>query len=215
MADMRLNWSSWTLSLSATVIVGLAGLSYVLTLYIYPSSLDTLWWSFVDRRWLIALFALGVTLVYLPIGIKRFIDLLRGQNIPDVVLDKACIRKTDLVGRCAAAVGIGFALAAIHTGTYVPSALYSYMDMHELVHLGHLLSIAQGAIPYVGAQSNYGPGQQIVTFEFMHNIEFTMRGFRASFFLLNIVAETISFSLIFLRFGWATGLIGVALYFIF
>jgi hypothetical protein len=209
------NWSSWTLSLSATVIVGLAGLSYVLRLFIYPSSLETLWWSFVDKRWVIALFALGVTLVYLPIGIKRIIDLLRDQNIPDVMLDRARIRKTHLFGRCAATLGIGFTLAAIHTGTYVPSALYRYMDMHELMHLGPLLSIAQGAIPYVGAQSQYGPGQQIVIFEFMHNIEFTVRGFRASFFLLNIVAETISFSLMFVRFGWATGLIGVALYFIF
>jgi hypothetical protein len=208
-------WSSWTLSLSATAIIGLAALSYIVTLFYYPSSLHTITWPFVDKRWVIALFAFGVMLVYLPIGIKRIIDLLRGQkNLPGMALDRTCLRRMDPF-RCAATVGIAFVLAAIHTSAYVPSALYRFTEQHELVHLGSLLSIAQGAIPYIGAHSQYGPGQQIVTFEFMHNIEFTVRGFRASFLWLNILAETISFSLMLLIFGWATGLIGVALTFIF
>jgi hypothetical protein len=208
-------WSSWALALSATVLLGLVGLSYILTLLIFPSSVDTISWPVLDKRWIIALFALGVALVYFPLGMKRIIDLFRDRNIPAFTRDSVRTNKIHFLGRCAVALSIGFALAALHTGAYVPLALHRFLDYHEVMQLGPILSIAQGAVPYVGAQTIFGPGHQVIIFEFMHNIEFTLRGFRVSFFLMNIIAETIAFTLMFLGLGWTAGLVGVGLSFIF
>ena len=69
--------SNWRIALVLTCAFGIGGLFYVAILLISPSSIVSApGWPIVDKRWLVALYGLGVGLVYLPLVAKEIANLL-------------------------------------------------------------------------------------------------------------------------------------------
>ena len=171
---------------------------------------DSVFYPYVDKRWIIALYALGVVLVYLPPATKQWFDQIGGtagrtaQPIHGAARSIAAARLV-----CAVLIGFGFALVDI--GPHIPDTLERVWEAHELVHLGPFQRVAGGGIPYVEAQTQYGPGHQLISYLMMQHTEFTLRGFRASFFALNLLAEGLWFSLMLAAFGWSAGLAAIVL----
>jgi hypothetical protein len=195
--------------------LGLVGLSYVAMLFVFPTSIESISWPVLDKRWIIASFGLGIALIYAPLGFKRSADILKGQDPRGVWehdQDTKALRRVWGV----LAIAIGFALAALDIGQFVTIALGLPIDeAHEGAHLGGLQAISQGAIPYVEAHTQYGPGQQLITYYFMQNTEFTLRGFRASFFVMNILAEGLRFAIMLIAFGPIAGFAAILLSLVF
>src|SRR5207247_7413270 len=87
----------------------------------------------------------------------------------------------------------------------VPATLEAPPDSHETAHLGGIQRIAQGGRPYFDALTQYGPGHQTVSYAMMHSTEFSVRGFRAAHFALNLVTIAAYFSIALIAFGWRLG----------
>ena len=69
--------SNWRIVLGLTCALGIAGLFCVAILLISPSSgVIAPRWSIIDKRWLVALYGLGVVLVYFPLVAKEIANLL-------------------------------------------------------------------------------------------------------------------------------------------
>jgi hypothetical protein len=201
-------WPS-VFTISGTIGIAIIGSLCVLHLALLPPPEDdSIRWGYFDKRWIIALYGLGVVLIYFPAAMKRFLDTWtdHAPNLPQITAPDTA---TNLFWRIAAVTSCGFLLAFLDISPMISDGLVKYWEEHELVHLGPLQKLAQGAVPYVGAKTQYGPGHQLVTYLMMGQTEFTLRGFRASFFVLNIVAEGILFSVVLYSLGWAVGLVAI------
>jgi hypothetical protein len=142
-------------------------------------------------------------------GIKRLLDIWKGR-VPIAPEIGVHARAPALFwGRIAAVTSCGFLLALLDIGPIISDGLVKVWEQHELVHLGPLQNLAQGAIPYVGAKTQYGPGHQLISYLMMQWTGFTLLGFRAAFFVLNIIAEGILFAVVLYSLGWAIGLAGI------
>ncbi len=88
-------------------------------------------------------------------------------------------------------------------------------DIHSHVHLSALQQIKLGATPYLEAQTQYGPGNQLLLSALTDLVHFSNHGFFAANILLNIVCAVVFFVVVqqFLGFGWAfAALIGWTLW---
>jgi hypothetical protein len=202
--------SSLRLTVIATVAIAIIGSLYIVRLILLPPvEDDTGRWGYFDKRWILALYGLGVVLVYFPAAMKRLLETLsdRAANAPQILVPDGAWK---LFWRRIAAVTVcGFLLAFLDIGPVISDGLARVWDQHELVHLGPLQKLAQGAVPYVGAKTQYGPGHQLITYLMMRQTEFTLLGFRASFFVLNIIAEGVLFAVVLYCLGWGIGLAGI------
>ncbi|WP_422035769.1 hypothetical protein [Reyranella sp.] len=93
--------------------------------------------------------------------------------------------------------------------------LAKFYDLHAHVHLSALQQIRLGAIPYLEAQTQYGPGNQLLLGALTDFVHFSNHGFLAANLLLNTVCIIVFFVVIqqFLGFGWAAaGLVGWVLW---
>lgn len=192
--------------------LAVTGLVAVGALWLAPPQApdDTVFYPYLDKRWIIALYALGVILVYVPPAAKQWFDRI-GGNAGTVTQAPHAARLPVSATRCICALIIGFGLALLDIGPHIPGTLERVWEAHELVHLGPFQRIAKGGVPYVEAQTQYGPGHQLISYLMMRHTEFTLRGFRASFFALNLLAEGLWFSLMLYAFGWGAGLAAIVL----
>jgi len=90
-------------------------------------------------------------------------------------------------------------------------ALAKFYDVHSHVHLSALQQIRLGAIPYLEAQTQYGPGNQLLLGALTDFVHFSNHGFLAANLLLNVACIIFFFVVLqqFLGFGWAAaGLLG-------
>lgn len=95
------------------------------------------------------------------------------------------------------------------------TALASFYDIHSHVHLSSLQQIRLGAVPYLEAQTQYGPGNQVLLSGLIDLVHFSNHGFFAANVLLNVACVVVFFVVVqqFLGFGWAVaGLIGWTLW---
>lgn len=93
--------------------------------------------------------------------------------------------------------------------------LAKFYDIHSHVHLSALQQIRLGAIPYLEAQTQYGPGNQLLMGALTGFVHFSNHGFLAANLLLNTVCVIFFFVVVqqFLGLGWAVvGLLGWALW---
>ena len=204
------SWSTLRVTIIATVTIAIIGSLYIAHLILLPSvEDDSIRLGYFDKRWILALYGLGVVLVYFSAVLKQLLEVLSGRapNSPKAILHKNAPGL--LWWRIAAVTSFGFLLAFLDIGPVISEGLVKIWDDHELVHLGPLQKLAQGAVPYVGAKTQYGPGHQVVSYLMMQQTEFTLFGFRASFFALNIFAESILFSVLLYSLGWGLGLAGI------
>jgi len=107
--------------------------------------------------------------------------------------------------RLIAAYAAGLALAVILIGPHGSTIVQLPIDAHETGHLGSLQAISQGATPFVGARTQYGPGHQLITYALMQRLGFTMAGFRLSHVIVNIAGAGVLFGTAFFAFGWGAG----------
>jgi hypothetical protein len=76
-------YSDWQIALALTCAFGIAGLFCVAILVISrPSIVAAPGWPIVDKRWLVALYGLGVGLVYFPLVAKEIANLLTRSEVP-------------------------------------------------------------------------------------------------------------------------------------
>jgi hypothetical protein len=189
-------WSrqpTWETAVALTGIVAAVGLTIVGLYGLFPPPLEYSRfraWEYHDKRWLILLYLLGCGLVYLPAVFRR---LLGGGEAQ--VVRASALPNSMLVRRTALAVAIGTLLAVLYMAPFVPFGLERFIDPHEQVHLGGFQRIAQGAAPYLGARTQYGPGYQLLTYWLMERTGLTLYGFRLSQAWLNLAGAALLFSL--------------------
>ena len=64
--------SNWRIALVLTSVLGIVGLFYIVILLTSPPPIvPAPGWPIVDKRWLVALCGLGVSLVYFPLVAKE------------------------------------------------------------------------------------------------------------------------------------------------
>lgn len=93
--------------------------------------------------------------------------------------------------------------------------LAKFYDVHAHVHLSALQQLRLGALPYLEAQTQYGPGNQLLLGALTDFVHFSNHGFLAANLLLNVVCVILFFVIVqqFLGFGWAVaGLLGWVLW---
>src|SRR5262245_27009559 len=215
--------SNWRIAFVLTSVLGIVGLFYIAILLTSPPPIvPAPGWPIVDKRWLVALYGLGVSLVYFPLVAKEIANLLTCSEIPAATALGARSKPSrfraihfEVAIVAAFAVSIGLLAPPPKGVSYGVGGLEKPLNMHEMMHLGPIQRIDNGAIPYVEAQTQYGPGHQIVSYYLMRSSEFSLVGFRASHFLLNMLAEGIRFSLFLIGFGWVAGTLAILVSFVF
>ena len=132
------------------------------------------------------------------------------------------VRSPQWPGRLLGALGIAMlaycwlGLPALRgVGIVSEDGLAKFYDIHSHVHLSALQQIRLGAIPYLEAQTQYGPGNQLLMGALTDFVHFSNHGFFAANLLLNVVCVIVFFVVLqqFLGFGWAlAGLAGWVLW---
>jgi hypothetical protein len=209
--------SDWRSAVLVTAIVAVVGLAYVGTLVIYPSPVAQSQyhsWGYLDKRWMVALYVLGVGLVYLPAVMKCFFAQVNGRQSPLALTDSGLLlfAPRTWFDRTIAASAVGLLFALIWAGPTVPAILnQAGFDVHESAHLGAIQLIRQGAVPYVEAKTHFGLGHQMFSYAVMSATEFTFRGFRLAHVTANFFATWLLFATMVFAFGWLTGLATIAI----
>jgi len=202
---------SWVIACSITALAGLAGLGCIALLFFSSASSDDPRWPVLDKRWIIVSYVLGVALVYIPLVAKRSVDLITNRDRPLPARERSRPSARVFSVRCVVALAIALAISLVDNASQNSSTFKRLLDVHEEVHLGSFQAISQGAIPYVEATNQYGPGYQIVSYGIMRHTDFSVLGYRVSFVLLNVLAETILYTLMFVAFGWVPGAIALVI----
>jgi hypothetical protein len=165
-------------------------------------------WGFLDKRWIVAGFILGVITIYLPGVFRRLLALAfepwpsRNKGADAASISAFANRRTSVWSwlNIAACIIVGTALAIVYVGRGVNPApegagsLTKKIDHHELMHLGAIQRLHVGGTPFIGAKTHWGPGLQVTTFAVMQRAGFTLRGFRLSHLVLNMIAFSIFFA---------------------
>ncbi|WP_428682013.1 hypothetical protein [Reyranella sp.] len=174
-------------------------------------------WGRMDKR----------PLIFGYLGIAAFIAFhwlwvafLRGAPPPARPASAGALRKWPV--RLLGALGIAvlaycwLGLPALRSAGIVgEDGLATFYDLHSHVHLSALQQIRLGAIPYLEAQTQYGPGNQLLMGALTDFVHFSNHGFFAANLLLNVVCVIVFFVVVqqFLGFGWAVaGLVGWTLW---
>ncbi|SEP07782.1 hypothetical protein SAMN02990966_03848 [Rhodospirillales bacterium URHD0017] len=95
------------------------------------------------------------------------------------------------------------------------ATLARFYEYHSLVHLGALEQIRLGATPYIEAQTQYGPGNQLLAYALTKAFGFSNHGFHAGVLLVDVVCIVAFFVIVqqILGLGWAlAGLVGWVLW---
>jgi len=182
-----------------------------------PPRDEVIEWGRMDKR----------PLVFAYLGIAAFIAfhwlwVAYAHGAPPAVRPTATDAAPRWPMRVLGALGIAvlaycwLGLPALHGAEIVGgSGLAKFYDVHSHVHLSALQQIRLGAIPYLEAQTQYGPGNQLLLGALTDFVHFSNHGFLAANLLLNVACITLFFVVLqqFLGFGWAAaGLLGWVLW---
>ena len=166
------SWKAWILAIEAGVLL----LCVPAYLYVWRTPYEDFDWGgeFLNKRWLLALYWLGVgTFLVLPrvmaTGAERRDESRRGTQ--------ECVRYKAL--KIVLAAGMAWYIAG---PPWNLERYHTEIDGHEQVNLGPLQAIAKGYLPYVGpASSQYGPGSQLLTYGIMKGSgHFDLLSYRAA-----------------------------------
>jgi hypothetical protein len=141
-------------------------------------------YPFLDKRWLTALYVVGVGIVFvLPVAFRALFD----PPEPFVRVDAQ--RPARLVTRIAGSLVVVAAAWLFAGPPWNVAHHHRPIDFHEQVHLGPLQAIDKGITPFVGpAATQYGPGSQLLTYGYMKAVGgFTVVGYRETTLLFNLV----------------------------
>jgi hypothetical protein len=193
----------WGRAIAASLLIAALGLTMVGTYGLIPPPLEYSRyraWDYTDKRWLVVLYLLCAGLVYMPSVLRRLLGDAEQHSVVASTLPAAAVGR-----RIAFAALVGAILSALYMAPFLPSDLQRFMDPHEHVHLGGFQRIAQGATPYLDAQTQYGPGYQLLTFWIMRHTGITLYGFRLSQAWLNIIGVATLFSVWLAAYGSRKG----------
>jgi hypothetical protein len=204
----------------AGVIAAAAGYCYLALANsrIAESGEEVIDWGLLDKR----------PLVFGYLGIGAFIAFhwaMRAVTVPRTGNAAAAdFTARTLPGRLLGALLVAWLawawLAVPESGlqrmnTLDANALHRFFDIHSHVHLGGFEQIRQGAVPYVEAQTQYGPGNQALMNFLTSRVHFSNHGFFVANLLLNAACIVIFFVVVqqILGLGWAlAGLAGWVLW---
>src|SRR5262249_48885290 len=144
--------NNWRIPLLLTCVLGITGLVFVVILRISPPSIVAApGWPILDKRWLVALYGLGVGLVYFPLVAKEILNLLTRSEVPATTGSMA---KSHLSRfwplHWAVAIGLAFAISIVLLAPlpkhwiYGVGGLEKPLNIHEVVHLGPIQRIDNG-----------------------------------------------------------------------
>jgi hypothetical protein len=148
-------------------------------------------WSleFVNKRWLITLYNLGIaTFLVFPVAVDRWLGGTTEAAVDrDAVPHRARLRT---VGEIAIVLALAWYVAG---PPWHLERRHRGIDWHEQAHLGSLQAISKGYLPYVGpASTQYGPGSQILLYEAMESTgRFDIVSFREGWATLHFLAVAI------------------------
>ena len=148
---------------------------------------DMLDWtfSFLNKRWLIGLYAVAVaTVLVVPLAVARW--LIPPSVQPRTMFSDAQPRRSSILGTCAVVVLCWYAAGP----PWNISRHHRAVDWHEQAVLGPLQAISKGYVPYIGpASTGYGPGCQLLLYALMTRCyRFDIVGFRMACAALNFAA---------------------------
>jgi hypothetical protein len=184
-----------------------------------PPSQTWLGFGFMDKRWETSMYMLGTLApMLLLLGASRLIDVGRAHpeswrrwaqdTFSGAVT--AAVPRPDVRFRVVAvrALAIAIAVAGAWYLYGPPWYLEHYtggVGYHEDLHLSGLQAMHDGDLPYVGPAANqYGPGAQLLMYEYMTRIgPFSIIGVRDSFALFHWLAVSIFFVVLVLALGVA------------
>lgn len=203
---------------SAGVIACAGGYAYLAltTSSVVAAPDEIIGWEFLDKRPLVFAYLVVVALVVFHwFMVGYFLDAK-----PVVRQTPVCARSfvrwmTSVLGGLLVAV-LAYcwialpALRTVSTGArHRPPGdgrgLADFFDLHSHVHLSALEQIRLGAMPYLEAETQYGLGNQLLTYLLVNAVSFSNHGFFAANILLNAVCVIGFFVVLqqFLGFGWA------------
>lgn len=200
---------------AAGVLGAVAGYCYLALLpsgAIAPRD-EVIEWGRMDKR----------PLIFGYLGIAAFIAfhwlwVAFVHGVPAAVRPSAAVPASRWTLRVLGAFGIALlaycwlALPALRGADVVGGeGLAKFYDIHAHVHLSALQQIRLGAIPYLEARTQYGPGNQLLLGAITDFVHFSNHGFLAANLLLNACCVLLFFIVVqqFLGFGWAAaGLLG-------
>ncbi|MBU6383988.1 MAG: hypothetical protein KGR16_06710 [Verrucomicrobia bacterium] len=173
------------------------GLIVAYSLFVFKSSLHDLDWyffGFVNKRCQYAVYLLCVVFfLFFPYICAAFVRPRDPSLYPQ--------RSYSLAKRVACVV-VGVLIATYFWGPpWHMDLAVSAPDPHEVVHLGPLLAIKQGKIPYSEAPIQYGPGVQLFQYFYMNHFGFDLYHLREGFFVLHFIFALIVFICIWMYFS--------------
>jgi len=156
------------------------------------------YWGFLDKRWLVSLYGIGLT-VFLVFP-HLIAAIVTGIRAPESAQTPAQRGRWPMVA-------IKLVLAAAMAWFYFGPPWHveehrGPVDYHEQAHLGPLQAIDKGYLPYIGpASTQYGPGSQLFLYEHMkYTGKFTIPGFRQAdasiHFLAGLIFSILMFQLL-------------------
>ena len=149
-------------------------------------------WTFpvLNKRWLIGLYNLSIgTCLVLPLAIERWRLGARAAPSGPSIVEQPMPRRSWI--RTIASQVVVVALCWFLGGPpWHLERHHRVVDWHEQLHLGPLLAIFQGHLPFVGAAATpYGPGLQWLTFELMKSLgSFDLVSFRTAWAIQQFMA---------------------------
>ncbi len=173
-------------------------------------------WGLLDKRMVVFGYLGLVALVVFHFAATRLVIAPRAPGRP------AEAPRRTWWGRLGGAIAIALlawawigaaALAEIVPGD--PDRLGRFYDYHTLVHLGALEQIRLGAMPYLEAWTQYGLGNQLLTYALTQAFAFSAHGFHAGVLLVDVVCIVAFFVFLqqLLGLGWAVAaLVGWTLF---
>jgi hypothetical protein len=144
----------------------------------------------LNKRWLIALYNLSIaTCLVFPLAVERWRTTPRDWSSAASIADGAAPRRSLMLTVAGQLVIV--ALCWFLGGPpWHLERHHRVVDWHEQLHLGPLLAIFQGHLPFVGAAATpYGPGSQWLTFALMKSLgSFDLVSFRTAWAIQQFMA---------------------------
>jgi hypothetical protein len=171
-------------------------------------------WGFLDKRAMLSVYTMSLLFL-------AFIKFMSGicsapplapTNGTAVTMERGLWRLFDAPESCGARALWFFVGAAIGLSLYAEDTFSRIApDFHLDVHLGSIEAIYQGRIPYVEAQTQYGPGNQLLLYWLMRFLDFSYWGAVRAQAIVNVTIITLLSGLLTWFFGPIIGMAAILL----
>jgi hypothetical protein len=171
-------------------------------------------WGFVDKRAMLSVYIMSL----LFLAFIKFVSgicsapPLSPTNGTGVTKERGLWRLFDAPQSCRAR-GLWFLVgAAIGLALYAEDTFLRIdPDFHLDIHLGSIEAIYQGRIPYVEAETHYGPGNQLLLYWLMRFIDFSYWGAIEAQAIVNVTVISLFCGLLTWFFGPIIGMAAILL----